>query len=133
MHKLTILTLAFSIVFITSCKKDDDTVPADTAAVIDITAPAAGTIYTNGSTVSVDGTAIDNNVLSSTRLEIRNKNTNAVLYQTSTSTGNVTFYRFHWTWTVTGITTLTPATVRVISKDKYNYETSKDVDFNLDN
>jgi hypothetical protein len=127
------LAVVISIVF-SSCSKDSgSSTPADTAAVIDLTAPTAGTIFLNGSSIGVDGTVIDNNVLSTVSVTIKNKNTSAILYSSTTSTGANTFYRFHWAWTVTGISSTTPASLTITSKDKYNYESTRSIDFVLDN
>jgi hypothetical protein len=65
-------------------------------------------------------------------VEIRNKTTGAILFQQSSTTGNVGFYRFLWNWTVTGVTGPTTATVKVIAKDKLNNEVFKEMDVQLD-
>jgi len=122
-----------SVVFISCSKDSGGSTPADIAAVIDLTAPAPLTVFLNGSTVSVDGTVVDNNVLSTVSVSIKNKNTNAVLFSSTSSTGANTFYRYHWAWTVTGVTGPTPASLTITSKDKYNYESTKSIDINLDN
>ena len=71
--------------------------------------------------------------MSSVRIEVKNKTTNAVLFQQSSPAGNATFYRFLWNWVVTGITTITPATVKITAKDLQSNEVVKEVDITLDN
>ncbi|HMU46967.1 MAG TPA: hypothetical protein PKC72_11395 [Chitinophagaceae bacterium] len=127
----------YAMLFITvllfgSCKKDSATEP-EVATIINITSPATLAIYLNGSNLTIEGDMSDDNVLSQARVEIRNKSTNAILFQQASSTGNVGFYRFLWNWTITGITTTTMATVKVIAKDKLSNEVSKEVDITLDN
>ena len=75
----------------------------------------------------------DNNGLSTARVEIRNKTTTALLYQQSSTTGSVSFYRFLWNWTITGITTTTIATVKIVARDKQSKEISREIDVTLDN
>lgn len=75
----------------------------------------------------------DNNGLSTARVEIRNKTTTALLYQQSSTTGSVSFYRFLWNWTITGITTTTIATVKIVARDKQSNEISREIDVTLDN
>lgn len=131
------LILVVSALFIGACNKggDDNSTPAtDTspsAIVIDF--PTAGTLYINGSNITITGTIVDNNVLSQARVEIRNKTTGAILNQQSASTGNVTFYRYTFNWTVAGIAAPTQGAVKIIAKDKNNFEISKEVDILLDN
>lgn len=64
---------------------------------ITVTSPSAIAIYTNGNTLKVEGEMTDNNGLSTARVEIRNKTTTALLYQQSSTTGSVSFYRFYGT------------------------------------
>ena len=112
------------LLFITTlglnCKKSSSstTPEPDIAGSVSIIAPLTGETFDNSLNFRAEGQMIDNNVLASARLEIRNKANNAILYQQTTSTGNVTFYRFLWNWTVTGITADVNATVRVIAIDK---------------
>lgn len=118
-----------------SCKKDSTTTPPgpNVASVINITTPGIGVIYTNGSTLKIEGDVTDNNGLATVRVEVKNKTTNAILFQQSSTAGNATFYRFLWNWVVTGITTITPATVKITAKDLQSNEVSKEVDISLDN
>lgn len=117
-----------------SCNKDSgSSTPADTAATIDITTPTTALIYINGSNLSITGTIADNDVLATAKVEVRNKTTNAILFQQTDNTGNVGFYRYTWNWTISGITGPTPGNVKIISKDKYGRETSKDIDINFSN
>ena len=133
MPRLSLLSLFFMAVCTSiSCKKSSNTTPpADAPSDIQITSPFPGTIVLNGTTLSVEGTITDDNVLSSAKVEIRNKNTGAVLFQQSSLTGNVQFYRFLWSWMVTGIVSPIPATIKVTAKDKYSYEVFKEVDIML--
>jgi hypothetical protein len=131
------LALAASALFISACNKgdDDDSTPTtDTsisAIVIDF--PTAGTLYINGANMTITGTIVDNNNLSQARVEIRNKTTGALLNQQSVSTGNVSFYRYTFNWTVSGMTGPTQGAVKIVAKDKNNFEVSKEVDILLDN
>jgi hypothetical protein len=113
-----------------SCTKDSDKEP-DVAAQITITNPTAGTIFLNGSTLQIRGNATDDNVLASVTCTVRNKTTNAVLYNRTLTTGNVGFFDFSQNWTITGITTLTPAQLIVTTTDKIGYTASKEVEFQL--
>ena len=123
--------LVLSILFV-SCNKDNNNTPApDVPGTITVTSPSA--IYTNGNTLKVEGEMTDNNGLSTARVEIRNKTTTALLYQQSSTTGSVSFYRFLWNWTITGITTTTIATVKIVARDKQSNEISREIDVTLDN
>lgn len=120
----------------TSCSKSSggNTTPPDSSPsdiVIDL--PTAGTIVLNGTNLTITGTITDNNNLSQAKVEIRNKTTNALYNSQISSTGTVSFYRYTWNWTVTGITGPTPGIVRVIAVDRYGYIVYKDVDITLDN
>jgi len=134
MKSFLITITALILIAFGSCKKDNGTgIPADTAATIDITTPSTMIIYLNGSNLPVTGTIADNDVLATAKVEIRNKSTNAILFQQTDNTGNVGFYRYSWNWTISGITGPTPGNVKIISKDKYGYETSRSIDINFDN
>ena len=123
----------FAITFI-SCKKNNSTPrEPDTPATITFTTPASGVIYTNGSSLKIDGITNDGNGISSVRVEVKNKATGVMLFQQLTDTGGTTFYRFVWNWTVTGITAPTLATVKVVVKDVQSNEVTAQVDVNLDN
>jgi hypothetical protein len=132
-----VVVLAASVLFTVACNKggDDNSTPttdtSPSAIVIDF--PTAGTLYINGANITITGTIVDNNVLSQARVEIRNKTTGALLNQQAVSTSNVTFYRYTFNWTVTGITAPTQGAVKIIAKDKNNFEVSKEVDILLDN
>jgi hypothetical protein len=118
------------------CKKNSttsNTTPADKPGNINITAPVSGTIYDNNFTLITAGDMSDDNVLTSAKVEVRNKITGAILFQQTTSTGNVTFYRFQWSWIVTGITAPFTATVKVTATDSQSNQTIKEVDIILSN
>lgn len=121
------------LVFLVACKKDNNNTPADKPAIIDITKPSTGVSYTNGTALPIEGLIIDDNGLSQARLEIRNKATGTLLNQQSSATGNFNYYNFQWTWTVTGMTATIQAIVKVISKDRYGYEASKELEITLTN
>ncbi len=120
------------ILFSVSCNKDGGGSEPDVPSTVTITSPVAMTLYINGTTLRVEGEMADNNVLSSARVEIRNKSTGAILFQQSSTTGNVGFYRFLWNWTVSGVTAPFTATVKVTAKDKLSNEVIKEVDVQLD-
>lgn len=129
------LIAGFYMCTVLSCNKSSSntTPPADVPGSVQIDHPVANAIYTNGSPILIDGTMTDNNNLVSAKVEVKNKTTSATLYQQTTNTGNVTFYRFSWTYTLSGITTLTPGTVKVTAKDNLGNEVYKEVDITFDN
>ena len=120
------------VLLLAGCKKKDNTTEPESPSVITITTPLAATIVINGSVLHVDGNMSDNNVLAIAKLEIRNKTTGTVLNAQSVNTGNVGYYNFSWTWTVTGISAPTPAVVKVIARDKLGNEVFKEVEITLD-
>jgi hypothetical protein len=114
-----------------SCKKDDNgTQNLPTEIVIQM--PTAGQIVLNGTNLRVEGTVTDNNVIANVTLQIRNKTTGAVLYASTVPTANVTFVRYIYNWTVSGITTQTVATVKVTGRDVGGNEGFKEVDVTLE-
>lgn len=131
--------LAAILMTITGCSKDTSSggggsgSGTNTPGVINITTPGAGAIYTNGSTITVTGDLTDVDGLSQGRVELRNKTTNSVYFQQISGTGGVTFYRFLWSWVVSGITTLTPATLKITCVDRNNNTIIKELDIQLDN
>ncbi len=136
MTRLSLLSLFFMAVCASiGCKKSSTniTTPADSPSIITFTTPLAGVIALNGTNLSITGTISDNDVLATATVQIRNKATGAVLFQQSSTTGNVAYYNFSWNWTVTGISSATPATVRVTSIDKLGYSVYNEVDIVLDN
>ena len=137
MKKIVCFTsLVFFLFILLSCGKKSSggtNPPADTPSDIQIDFPRTGVIYTNGFALAISGTVIDNNNLVTVKAEVKNKTSGATLYEQSASTGTVSFYRFQWSWTITGITVTTPATVRITATDKLNNQVSKDVDITLDN
>lgn len=126
---LLYFALFFSSVSVISCgDKGDTPPPTDIAGEITYTLPTAGTIYINGSALSVRGNVIDNNGIASVKVEIRNTSTNSVYYQQNNSiTGNPTYFDFNFNWTVAGIATTTPATVRITLTDRYSNVVTKEV------
>lgn len=127
MKQLLILSL-LSLTIISSCKKDEDGPPSDTAATITITAPAASSRYANSSTLLIRGSINDLDILKNAKVEVKNKTTGAVLFSQTTLTGNLPMYSFDWSWPVAGITALFTATVKITSTDQYDYQTTKEVD-----
>ena len=134
MMKVSFVSALVLLVFIgLSCGKDGGTPPPppDTPGTINITSPTATIIYLNGDNLKVEGEMTDINVLSSARVEIKNQ-AGSVLFAQTTSTGNVTFFRFLWNWTITGITGPTVLTVKVTAKDKQSNEVSSQLNINVD-
>lgn len=134
------LFLAAGLILATGCSKDSSSgggsgsgSGTNTPGVINITTPGAGAIYTNGSTISVTGDLTDVDGLSQGRVELRNKTTGSVYFQQISGTGGVTFYRFLWSWVVSGITTTTPATLKITCVDRNNNTVIKELDIQLDN
>ena len=120
-----------------SCNKsssnNNSTPPADTPSDITIDFPNTGVIYTNGFNLVVSGIIIDNNTVTTAKVEIKNKTTGAVFFQQTSAAGNIALYRFSWNWIVTGITVNTPATVKITATDFYNNVVSKEMDITLAN
>lgn len=117
-----------------NCKKDsNNNLAPDIPGTITITLPVTGTIYDNGFSLRTEGEMSDDNGLGSAKVEVRNKTTGAILFQQTSTPGNVTFYRFAWSWTVTGITSPITATVKVIAIDKLSNQVIKEVDVTLSN
>ena len=131
MRRLFIVIILPLVLLTTACEKDKGSEP-EAPTVINITTPGAGTIYINGSTMKIEGDMADNNVLSTARVEIKNKSNGNILFQASSPTGNVGFFRFLWNWPVTGVAAPFTATVKVTAKDKLSNEVSKEVDVQLD-
>ncbi|HEY6062925.1 MAG TPA: hypothetical protein VIV35_04920 [Chitinophagaceae bacterium] len=131
-----ILFIFVAFISLTCSKKSSNNSnppPADSPSVFQIDFPHTGVTYTNGFNLVVSGTITDNNIVATAKVEIKNKTTGAILYQQTTSAGNVFLYRFSWNWIVTGITGPTPATVKITSTDFYNYQASGEIDITLDN
>ncbi len=126
-HCLVILS---SIVILSACKKS---VPAerDILGSITITSPSSLGIYLNGTNLRIQGEASDLNLLTSVRVEVRNKSTNAILFQASSNTGNVDNFAFLWNWTISGVTAPITATVKVFAVDKLSNEITKEIDISL--
>ncbi len=124
---LLLLSLAFGNV---NCSKGGEPEP-DSPGTITMTMPTTGNVFDNGFPLRVQGEMSDNNVIGTAKLEIRNKATNALLNSQNVNLGSVGFYRFDWTWTVTGVTSAFTATVRVINIDKLGNQVQKDVDVTL--
>ena len=120
----------FLLVCLAACKKDDPK-EMDVPSAFTVTNPTNGTIYINGSTLQIRGNATDDNVLASVNCTIRNKNTNAVLYNRTLTTGNVGYFDFAQDWTITGINALTPVQLVITTTDKVGYTANKSVDFEL--
>ena len=116
--------------FLTACKKENPK-EMDVPSVFTVANPTNGTIYLNGSTLQIRGNTTDDNVLSSVNCTVRNKNTNAVLYNRTLTTGNVGYFDFAQDWTITGISSLTPVQLIITTTDKVGYTANKTVDFQL--
>lgn len=120
--------------FSAGCKKSSSTTPpTNVASVIQVDNPRTGLICPNGSPININGTMSDDNGLSTAKVEVKNKTTNTTLYQATVNTGNTTYYRFSWSYTLTGITTYSPGSVKVTAKDQLGNEVSSEVDIFLDN
>lgn len=126
--KQTITIILFSILLLTGCKKSsNNTVPPDSPSVITITTPPSGTVFLNGSTLQVRGNVSDNNALETVRIEIRSASSSSIYYQQNQPTGNVTYFNLAWNWTVTGITGLTNAIIKITITDRYGYIVTKEI------
>lgn len=136
MNRIYFFLIAALLLFaVLNCNKssNDTPAPADIPGSVQIDHPATNVFYINGTPINIDGTMTDNNNLVSAKVEVKNKTTNTTLFQQTTNTGNVNFYRFNWSYTLTGITTTTPGSVKVTAKDKLGNEVYKEVDITLDN
>lgn len=128
-HCLLILS---SIAILSACKKNAPT-ERDITGSITITSPSTiGAIYLNGNILKIQGEASDLNLLSSVKVEIRNKSTSAILFQASSNTGNVDNFAFLWNWTVSGITGPITATVTIFAVDKLSNEITEEREVTLD-
>lgn len=136
-NSIFLLTVMGLVMTFTSCSKDDDNNGGnnvtDTPSVINFSLPGAGAIYPNGTPLRVEGDMTDINGLSNARVEIRNKTTGTIYFQQSNSTGGVSFFRFGFSWTVTGISATTIAVVKVTATDRNSKQVSKEVEVQLDN
>lgn len=130
-HKIIFLAVALFLIF-AGCKKDsnNNNNTVDSPSVIQLTTPTASTILLNGTTLQVRGNITDVNGLSSAKLEIKNS-TGTILYQVNTPTGSVTYFNLNWDWLITGITTLTPATLTVTATDYNSKQISKQINITL--
>ena len=130
---LGVVLIVSLLIFTTNCKKDggSGTPPADVPSVIVITTPTAGTVVLNGSVLKIEGEITDNNNLSAATVVVKNKTSGAILFQQAATTGTVSFYRFLWNWTVTGVTSTITATIRVTAKDKLNNEVFKEIEISI--
>ncbi len=128
--KAPLLSLILLIsIFSFNCKENgDDTPPSNQNGSVEIAMPTPNTIYDNGFVMRIEGQMTDNNFISSARVEVRNKTTGAILYQQNTSTPVVSFYRFLWNWTISGITSTITATVKVTVVDQLGNQAFKEVD-----
>lgn len=134
-----IISLAAFVALVTTagCKKDSGggstTPPTDTPGIINVTTPGVNAIYTNGSSLNITGDLTDVDGLSQGKVEVKKNSDNSVLFTQTSSTGGVSFYRFNWAWTISGITTITPCTVKITCTDRYSRVVTKEVAIQLDN
>jgi len=132
--RFQLLLISFAILpLIISCSKDSDNnggPNTPTEIVIDL--PTAGQIVFNGANLRIEGTVTDNNIISNVSVQVRNKTTGAVLYSAQSPTPNVSFYRYTYNWSVTGVTSSFIATVKVTGRDVNSNEGFKEVDITLE-
>lgn len=122
----------FLLPFAFSCKKDSNGGAPDQPTQVVIDLPTSGQLVLNGTNLRIEGTVSDNNVLANVNVQVRNKATGAVLFSSSATTANVTFYRYVFNWAVNGVTVSTIATVKVTGKDVGGGEGFKEVDVTLE-
>lgn len=136
-NSLFLLVMTGFIIAFTGCNKDDNNNgnnnATDSPSVINFSLPGSGAIYPNGTPLRVEGDMTDTDGLSNARVEIRNKTTGTIYFQQSNSTGGVSFFRFGFSWTVTGISATTTAVVKVTATDRNSKQVSKEVEVQLDN
>jgi len=127
MRLLSLILLSFWFV---SCSKsnDDNNNTPDNLSVITITTPVAGFTYLNGGILKVEGEINDLDKVSTARVQIKNKTTNTLYFEQTSTAGNVTRYFFLWNWTISGISAPVTATVSVTGRDMRGFEISKTVD-----
>ena len=126
--KLLITVVMFS--FFMSCKKSSSSSKDTTPPSISFITPSTNTYYAAGDTVVIRGLITDENV-SSASVEIRNKTTNAILFQQTSLAGNVALYSFLWKWKNT-VTALTQAAVKVVATDAAGNQSQLEVNVSLD-
>lgn len=126
------LLLALLISIISACSKNSDSDnPPDNISVITINTPTAGFTYLNGGTLRVEGEINDGDKVTSARVQIKNKTTNAIYFEQTVSAGNITRYFFNWNWVISGVSSPQAAIVSVTSRDTRGFEISKAVEVNL--
>ena len=134
-NRSIIIISIFTLFLAVSCKKDDNgggNTGPESPTDVTIDAPTPNAIILNGTTLRIEGTAIDNNILTTVKVEIKNKTSGAVLFTNSVTTPNVTLYRFLWNWPVNGISSSFTATVKVTGRDIRGNEGFKEVDIKLE-
>ena len=132
MQKKHVIAVLFIVLVFVNCKKDEDNQPTDTQAAFLINAPVANTHYPNTTPLYVRGIMHDPDILKNARVEIKNKNTGTVYFTQTISTGSVPQYNFDFNWTVSGMTGLVTATVRITAIDQFDRETSRAIDVFLE-
>ena len=125
-------TVFLFTLLIAGCTKNKTATEPDIPGTATITSLSTIAIYLNGTDLKIAGTMTDNNVLASARVEVKNKTSNAILFQQNTPTGNVTYFAFDWTWRITGVTSSIIVIVKVVAIDKLGNETSKEMEIKLD-
>ena len=128
LYVLLLLIFPFAV----SCEKDDNNGGQNLPTEVVVQMPTSGQIVLNGSNLKIEGTVTDNNVIANVSVQVRNKATGAVLYSSSATTPNVTFFRYVFNWTVSGVTASTLATVKVTGRDVGGGEAFKEVDVTLE-
>ena len=127
--------LAVAGLVLASCSKDGDNGGGggnNNPTEVVVTVPTNNQIAVNGTNLLVDGTVTDLDILANVSIQIRNKNSGAVLYSAQTTTPTASFFRYTYNWTVTGVTSAFTATVKITARDLYGGEGFKEVDVYLE-
>ena len=133
MKQIRFAAFLFVLITTVSCGKDNNGgPPSDTAAIITINAPVANSRFANGGPINVRGHIDDQDILKSATVEIKNKTSGVVLFTQTNLLNGIAVYSFDWTWNVTGVTATFTASIKIISTDQYNYQTTKEIDVTLD-
>ncbi|HYC40194.1 MAG TPA: hypothetical protein VEB63_06870 [Chitinophagaceae bacterium] len=127
------LFAVLSLVVLLACKKDDNgNPPPDTPSTISMTLPTANGHYPNATPLNVRGSITDQDLLKSARVEIKNKANGTMYFSQTAAVANLPQFNFDWSWTVTGMTGIVTATVKVTATDRYDRQTTREVDVFLE-
>lgn len=127
MKKLIIITITGIILVLYACKKEKNEAPVDPDnPVITITKPKNHDIYDNGDTISIVGTATDNESLHEATLLLTVDNLGDTLYYENISVPDTTIFNFNSSYVV-NITDAASVTLFVTFSDHEGNETTEKI------